>query len=388
VTTTALKAGLAATAGLRISHMARSARMREYFRVPIASEDPLPSARPNKVSDHLEQNILLRVAVYYVILFGAAFLAWRYLPPSILPQMSIESTLAGVASGVLPSKKQMMGTPVDINQAALAVNVVVAMVAALLLILPVAWIYILTRHKKGYEQSVLQSMIILSPVAAAVLVMVKYSLPLAFGLTGVLAAIRFRNTLDDTKDAVYVFVATALGLAAAVELPVAAVLSVIFNAIILGLWYTDFGRAPAPLEGARAQKRIEKAMAEMRKTGSFVAMLDDQIFRDMSPEQLELTADRAWRRKRRHSNEPVSADDMVRREVLLRVQSDDTDAARPSIEETFGEWIKKWRLGGVVREGNGKQSLEYSVQFKKSAEPDELLRAIRELPHVTGAEIK
>jgi Domain of unknown function (DUF4956) len=366
--------------------MARAARMREYFPVPVSSEDPLPSASPSKVSDHLEQNILLRVAVYYVILFGAALLAWRYLPASILPQLPMDST-SGLGGSGLPSKKQLMSTS-SINPATLTVNVAVAMIAALLLVLPVAWIYILTRHKKGYEQSVVQSMIILSPIAAGVIVMVKYNLALAFGLTGVLAAIRFRNTLDDSKDAVYVFVATALGLAAAVELPAAAVLSLIFNAMILALWYTDFGRVPAPLEGARAQKRIDKAMAQMRKTGSFVAMLDDQIFRDMSPEQLELTADRAWRRKRRHSNEPVSADDMARREVLLRVQADDTDAARPSIEETFDQWLKKWRLGGVVRDGGGNQSLEYAVQFKKSAEPDELLRALRELPHVVGAEIK
>ena len=44
---------------------------------------------------------------------------------------------------------------------------------------------------------------------------------------------RFRNTLDDSKDAVYVFLATGVGLAAAVDIPVATVISVLFNVTVL-----------------------------------------------------------------------------------------------------------------------------------------------------------
>src|SRR5207247_2431543 len=159
------------------------------------------------------------------------------------------------------------------TQLTLAVNGVFALSASLLLIRPFTWIYILTRHKKGYQQSVVQTLITISPVVAGVVVMVKWSLPLAFGFAGIVAAIRFRTTLEDSKDAVYVFLATTVGLAAAVELPLAAVISLIFNGLILILWFTDFGRSAAPLEGGRAQKKLDRAMAQMRQTGSFVAML-------------------------------------------------------------------------------------------------------------------
>jgi hypothetical protein len=67
---------------------------------------------------------------------------------------------------------------------------------------------------------------------------------------GIVAAVRFRNTLDDSKDAVYVFLATAIGLASAVNLPVAAVISIGFNALALVMYYTDFGSAPVELDGA------------------------------------------------------------------------------------------------------------------------------------------
>ena len=112
---------------------------------------------------------------------------------------------------------------------------------------------------------------------AGVVVLVKYSVALAFSLAGIVAAVKFRNTLDDSKDAVYVFLATAIGLAAAVQLPVAAVISVAFNILILALWLTDFGKMAA-FDGARAQKRVEETRQLMRQTGSFVAMLDDEIF--------------------------------------------------------------------------------------------------------------
>lgn len=368
--------------------MAAASDRGEYSSSNSAQRDSAlaPSPAP-PVASRLEQNILLRVAVYYVILIGTAFAVWRYLPPTLLPHLSVDAI--GSGSGVqTPSKNDLLGSVGSANQATLTVNVAVAMIAALLLVVPVAWIYILTRHKKGYQQSVVQTLVILAPVVAGVVVMVKFSLALAFGLAGIVAAIRFRNTLDDSKDAVYVFFATALGLAAAVEVPVAAVLSLIFNAVILMLWFTDFGRSGAPLEGGRAQRRMERAMSQMRRTGSFVAMLDEQIFREMTPEQLDLAADRAWRRKRRQSTEAPTADDIKRRDVLLRVQTDESDAARPTMEGAFEEFLKKWRLGGVVREGEGRQTLEYIVQFKKDAEPDDLLNELRTQPHVLSAEVK
>jgi len=222
-----------------------------------------PTSSKN-VSDHLEQNILLRVAVYYAVLFAAVYFWYRYIPDAVLPHQPLDALLGGGTQipGQIPSKKQLINTPVGpIPQFQLTLNVGVAMIAAFLLVLPVAWIYILTRHKKGYQQSVVQSMMILSPIVAGIVVMIKSSLALAFGLAGIVAAIRFRNTLEDSKDAVYVFVATALGLAAAVELPVAAVLSIIFTYVSLTPWFTDFRRAAAPLAGGRPQRKIDHAMA-------------------------------------------------------------------------------------------------------------------------------
>jgi hypothetical protein len=83
---------------------------------------------------------------------------------------------------------------------------------------------------------------------------------LAFALGGIVGAVAFRNRLEDTKDAIYVFLSIAVGLAAGVQaLNLAVALSLFFNLVVLILWYTDFGRVPGDLTAPVAHKRIETA---------------------------------------------------------------------------------------------------------------------------------
>lgn len=46
--------------------------------------------------------------------------------------------------------------------------------------------------------------------------MVKNSVALAFSLAGAVAGVRFRSSLSDTADALYIFVAIGVGLAAGI----------------------------------------------------------------------------------------------------------------------------------------------------------------------------
>ena len=154
---------------------------------------------------------------------------------------------------------------------------VAGMVSSILLSVPVAWVYVLTRAKRGFQQSVVHLLIVLPLVVSGIVVLVQYSLALAFSLAGIVAAVRFRNTLDDSKDAVYVFLATAIGLSAAVNVPVAAVISILFNATVVTLWYTDFAHSPMELEGAIADKRLRRAR-QLARTGTFVARSTTKCF--------------------------------------------------------------------------------------------------------------
>src|SRR5688500_12615154 len=199
--------------------------------------------------------VVVKVAVYYAALIILGSLALRELPHSPGVSGVVLPSILGGGSGTAADAKSV-AAPLNGSMAAL---VSVSMVAAILLSVPVAWVYLLTRAKRGYQQSVVQLLIILPMVVAGIVLLVKYSIALAFSLAGIVAAVRFRNTLEDSKDAVYVFLATAIGLASAVNLPVAAVISIGFNALVLVLYYTDFGSAPVELDGRIAEQRLRRA---------------------------------------------------------------------------------------------------------------------------------
>jgi hypothetical protein len=299
-------------------------------------------------------NVVVRVVLYYATLLGlvAAAIARA---PAVAERFLVAPSVAaapdiGRMAGASAASPYVHATPLG----ALA-----AMGGAVLLALPVAWVYVLTRNKRGFQQSVVQTLVILPLVVAGVVALVKDSLPLAFGLAGIVAAVRFRTALDDSKDAVYVFLATGVGLAAAIDLRIAAVVSIVFNLVVLLLWATDFGRAPAALDGRRAERRLQRAMEQMSRTGTFVARIDNEVFEDMSAEQLQAVADRAWRRARRNS--PEAPDPEGKRECLLQVRTHDVDATRRAVEPVLDEHVKRWRFGGVVHEPDRVEVLEYTV---------------------------
>lgn len=123
----------------------------------------------------------------------------------------------------------------------------VAMLGALALMSPIAWLYMRTKPKARYDSSLVQTVIILPVVIAGVVLIVRDSVALAFSLAGIVAAVRFRNTLRDTKDAVYIFLAIAVGLSTGVQsFAVGFVVCIIYVAVVLVLWRFDVGATPLP----------------------------------------------------------------------------------------------------------------------------------------------
>ena len=347
--------------------MAERARRYDTLRVTSPRSGGEPATR-----------VLLRCAFYYVLLFGTGALIWRWLPhggafaPESLDAIfGMGTSQAGTAVSAAPS--------VQLDDVSLALTVGVAMLAAVLLAIPVAWVYQLTRAKLGYQQSVVQLLIMLPAVVAGIVLLVKYSLALAFSLAGIVAAVRFRNSLDDSKDAVYVFLATAVGLAAAVNLPVAAVLSVGFNATVLFLWYTDFGSAPMELDGRIAERRLKRAR-QLARTGTFVARIDEEVFRNMTKEQLQGVAERAWKRAAAVTGEEPP--EMPVEEARLRLHTRDSIAARRVIEPRLQEFTKQWRFNSMrsmpaTDDAAAFEIIEYIVQVKKKVSSEELVAVLR-----------
>src|SRR5471030_730152 len=246
-------------------------------------------------------NILLRTALYYAIV---GFALW-WLKGVSVGGLPIDDQTAEMITGLSKKAAKSAAAVTDTGPAAL--HVVIAMVSALLFSIPVAWIYTLTHRKKGWKQGTVQALVILPVVIAGIVVLLKYSLALAFGMAAIVAAVRFKSSLNDTRDSAFMLCGIGMGLSAGVVPEIAGVLSFVFSAVVVGMWYADFGRAPASLEGKLAEATLERALEHASRTGTFVARMDDEVFKSLAHDQLEAIADRAWRRRKR--NAPDLADD-------------------------------------------------------------------------------
>jgi hypothetical protein len=137
----------------------------------------------------------------------------------------------------------------------------VTLLAGLALMCPVAWMYMRTKPKARYDSSLVQTIVVLPIVISGVVLIVRDSVPLAFSRAGIVAAVRFRNTLRDTKDAVYIFLAIAVGLAAGVQaFSIAFVVTVVYVIVVLGLWRFDVGTEPLS-DSFRGRLVVEAAWA-------------------------------------------------------------------------------------------------------------------------------
>jgi hypothetical protein len=117
-----------------------------------------------------------------------------------------------------------------------------AIIGALLTALPVSWVYMSIRTGEEYDQSLISTILILPVVVTGIVIIVQNSLALAFALAGIAGAVRFKNSLKSSGDALFILISVGTGLAAgigAVELAI--VMTVGFNFVFLVLWATEYG---------------------------------------------------------------------------------------------------------------------------------------------------
>lgn len=123
------------------------------------------------------------------------------------------------------------------------IQLALASIGALILTVPVSWAYFITSRARRIDQSFLQTIIILPIVVTGIAMIVLNSLALAFSLAGIVAAVRFRFSLDQPSDAMYIFVAIGIGLGSGIgALGVAAVISATFVFATLIIWKLEYGK--------------------------------------------------------------------------------------------------------------------------------------------------
>ncbi len=121
-------------------------------------------------------------------------------------------------------------------------NLAIAIICTVLLMVPVSWVYFITTKDRDVDRSFAQTIMVLPVIVAGIAMIVHGSLALAFSLAGVVAAVRFRFTLQDPAQALYIFIAIAVGLGAGISaVSVSGVVSIAYVYLTLVLWKIDYG---------------------------------------------------------------------------------------------------------------------------------------------------
>ena len=187
--------------------------------------------------------LFAQLTIYYLILFGGAWLLVHNNPElqSYLPIGGAEELInaGGGKSNTLDAVAQAQGVK-TLGQS--LGWMAVAILGALITSFPVTWVYMATRTSDEYDQSIISTILILPSVVTSIVVVVQHSLALAFALGGIAGAVRFKNSLKSSGDALYILLSVGIGLASgigAVEL--ALVMSLAFNFCFVALWISEYG---------------------------------------------------------------------------------------------------------------------------------------------------
>lgn len=123
------------------------------------------------------------------------------------------------------------------------IRLLIATIGAIIITVPISWVYFITSRARRMDQSFLQTIMLLPIVVTGISMIVLNSLALAFSLAGIVAAVRFRFSLDQPSDAMYVFVAIGVGLGAGIgALAIATVISFIYVMATLVIWRLEYGK--------------------------------------------------------------------------------------------------------------------------------------------------
>lgn len=325
----------------------------------------------------LTTSAFARLLAYYLLLAGVLTLLVHYFP--WLQQMLIlDLSGSGPASGLGDlSLQQPRALSAALGPVANTLLVAaLGMLGGLVFALPVAWIYMVTKRREGYAKSVVQMIIILPIAVAGVVLVVRGDVALAFALAGIVAAVRFRTTLKDVKDAVFAFVAIGIGLASGIQSwLLAGALSFFFSVVILGLWRYEVGEVYPDFSYLAGPVHLSEVLAP-GDSNRAITIGEERLTAPLTGNGL--------REVRRHAERLahyVKADALRKkgkyRELLL-VYADAPDDTERWVEELIAEYASRWRMVQAFPARDGATTLEYLVRFKKKAEIGEFLHRLRE----------
>ena len=315
---------------------------------------------------YMINNIIIRLAIYYLswlLFLGGIF----HLFPQILYHVDQEQKRGAISKSIdfeisaSPTRGSIQEGLARLIDPAHTIPVLVALILAFAVTLPITWVYRWTRTRKKYSQAFAHTLLMVPIAIALVVFLVKGSLALAFSLAGIVAAVRFRTSLDEPQDAVYMFMAIGIGLATGIQLTtVAYISSLIFVIVALGVWKSDYGAQPAVISGWSIVRPEEKP----------------KLRPDKKPQVPDSN------KKTTPSAKPYNAQ--------LLVRATEIETAEQTIVPVLKNRTKRWKAAEPTQNEDGTVSIAFDLWLKKSVDPSSFAQEIEKSghPHLDKIELK
>jgi hypothetical protein len=320
-----------------------------------------------------------RLIVYYVFLAVVMTALLSFFPQANLlfsgERLEELETGSQVLRDAMPSDSPLgaigdYDLPPRLHMALTAFGV---MLGALVLMVPVTWVFMAIRRTTGYTQSIVHTMLILPIVVAGIVLVVRNSLALAFSLAGIVAGVRFRANLRDNRDTVFIFLAIGVGLAAGVQaLTVAAILSLVFNFVVLTMWRTHYGSSPLD---QTMKVEWQEPLSALAPVAGAPGVPDRELMLSLTPENAGALADR-FNRLRTLMGDPAKNGGKPQFNAVLRVSTHATEEARLVVEPILRSMTKRFRLDDVEHFDGKPDQLYYLVRVRKDPSHDDVLASI------------
>jgi hypothetical protein len=304
-----------------------------------------------------------RLIAYYILLFFFIFLT------SLLLRELEQTNVLQRYERLDEIVRNTFKLPAEIDDIAVTLF---SLLFSFVFILPIGWTYTLTKDEDDFDPSLVQTIVVLAMVVTGVMVVVGSDLARAFGLAGVVAAVRFRNTLKDTKDAIYVFIAVAIGMGCGYQIyHVVVFLSLIMSLTMFLLWRYKFGTTRyGNTQGFAARFGGEEEKGKKKVAKRLYENISAEAYQRLEQELEQQVRLMHW------------ADLMIdkgkkKANAALIIASNDAQAAQQRVDSVLSSYGGRWQLANMIASTSGNITLEYVGRLPKAGNPADLIGVLQ-----------
>ena len=225
--------------------------------------------KPNSETTVPVKTQILKLAAYFLAI-GILILLARLL----FEQLQGSSALAGFAK-----LNEVITQSLDVTRKRDdSIITILALMLTLILVLPICWVYTVTKARGSFDAALTKIMIVMSLVVCGMMMLIQDNFSRALALVGAVSAVRFRTNLKDPNDAVYVLISIGIGMGTGLGVfHVATLLSLFLCVVYLLMWKFKVGEQHTSEAGFMEVKEKKKKKQKDKDKDTGIRPVSSQI---------------------------------------------------------------------------------------------------------------